>query len=227
AWLDDDAGNAGAPLPEVQRLAFGASLVFPAPFLTGWVARPPEGLVPFASEDELPPGRSLSPDDLAYQAYSTMNGSWGISLRLTDLDEDQQAALRQLVGTYKTFREQLVGADLYHLAPTLAPSEPLGRDRVVAARPPAHDTWFVIQYVQRESGRSALLAVRNGPASAESLTVHPRGLDPGARYDATWDDGGAAGSGTGAELLADGLVLRRPTFTGGIVWLNRERTGGV
>jgi alpha-galactosidase len=227
AWLDDNAGNAGVPVPQVQRLAYGASTIFPPHFLTGWVARAPEGQLPMTDEDQLPPGRGLSPDDLAYQSYSTMNGAWGMSLRLTDLSEEQLDRLRGLVDTYKSFREQLVGADVYHLAPTLGASEPLGSGRPVPLRAPADDTWFVLQYVQPESGRSALLAVRNGPDSPATLRVRPQGLDPEARYVATWDDGTAAGSGTGDDLRREGLALDRPAYSGGIVWLRPRTVRGV
>lgn len=108
---------------------------------------------------------------------------------------------------------------------TLEPAAPLAPGRVVATRVPAPDTWFVLQYLQSMTGRGALLAARNGPASPATLTVRPRGLQPETRYIAIWADGRPAGYGTGAELRTHGLTLEREPYSGGIVWLTPEPVG--
>ena len=59
------------------------------------------------------------------------------------------------------------------------------------------------------------------------MPVRPQGLDPAARYVATWDDGTVAGSGTGDDLRREGLALDRPAYSGGIVWLKPRTVRGV
>ncbi|HEX2187149.1 MAG TPA: glycoside hydrolase family 36 protein, partial [Chloroflexota bacterium] len=123
AWLDDAAGDPSVPMPVVQQSFYGASLAFPARFLTLWLARGPvEGDAP---------GRGMAPEDLAYQGYSTMGGGWGLSLRLGDLDEPQRQVVRELIEDYRGLREILPGAEIYHLEPGLSVPPPATRGPVV------------------------------------------------------------------------------------------------
>ena len=67
AWLDDAVGDPSQPMRVVQQSFYGASLALPlASSPSGWPA------VRWATA---PPGRGTSPQDLAYQGYSTMGGA--------------------------------------------------------------------------------------------------------------------------------------------------------
>jgi alpha-galactosidase len=203
AWLDDAAGDPSQPMRVVQQSFYGASLAFPPRFLTLWLARGPVG--------DGAPGRGTSPQDLAYQGYSTMGGGWGLSLRLGDLDEAQAQAVRDLVQDYRTFRELLPGAQLYHLAPPLA--VPAG-----ATAGPLVDDWLALQYIQPDLGRGAVLAVRNG-GGRDRIAVRLRGLAPDRPYRVSWADGRQVADDLGAALMGPGLTLELPPYAGGILWI--------
>jgi alpha-galactosidase len=204
AWLDDAAGDPTVPMQTVQQSFYGASLAFPARFLSLWLARGPVG--------DGAPGRGTSPEDLAYQGYSTMGGGWGLSLRLADLDGPQAATVRRLVEEYRTFREVLPGARLYHLEPPL--SVPPG-----ATTGPVVDDWLALQYLQPEAGRGAILAVRNG-GDRERLPVRLRGLAPDRPYRVAWTGGRTLVEDLGAALARTGVTLELPPYSGGLLWVN-------
>ncbi|HEV2123705.1 MAG TPA: alpha-galactosidase [Chloroflexota bacterium] len=214
-WLDDASGDPQVPLTTVQQSFYGASLAFPARFLTLWLARSP---VPLAEEVE---GRSLSPEDLAYQGYSTMGGSWGISLRLGQLDAAQSRVIRALVAEYKQFRELMPGAQVYHLLPRMSASPGMGSGTfplpLVIPGPRVQD-WFALQYVHPETGHSAVLAVHNATGE-DRQRVRLRGLTPAVSYQLAWSDGRPVVESTGAELMETGVVLDLTPQTGGILWI--------
>ena len=138
AWLDDSAGDVSVPMAVPQQSFYGATLAFPARFLTLWLARGPVG--PGVE------GRGMSPDDLRYQGYSTMGGSWGLSLRLGDLDPAQRRAVQDLIEDYVVFRDLVPGARVYHLQPPLA-APPAGTLGTQPVQLPAVGDWFVLQYL--------------------------------------------------------------------------------
>jgi alpha-galactosidase len=201
AWLDDAAGDPSVPMQVVQQSFYGASLAFPARFLTLWLARGPVG--------DGVEGRGLSPEDLSYQGYSTMGGSWGLSLRLGDLDADQAQVVRDLIADYHAFREILPGARVYHLLPALAVAP-------TADRGPTVENWFALQYVQPDSGRGAVLVVRNA-AGADQQTLKLRGLDPDTTYRVDWSDGRFVAEDDGSTLMSSGFPMARDPYSGGIV----------
>ncbi|MGH2371788.1 MAG: alpha-galactosidase, partial [Chloroflexota bacterium] len=203
AWLDDAAGDPSVPMSVVQQSFYGASLAFPARFLTLWLARAPVG--------EGEPGRGTSPEDLAYQGYSTMGGSWGLSLRLGDLDATQRQTVQGLIEDYYTLRDLLPGARIYHLAPplTVGPG---------ATRGPTVTDWFALQYVQPELRRGAILAARNG-GGPEQLTLKLRGLTAASPYHVAWSDGRRLTEDTGEALMAEGITIDLPTYAGGLIWV--------
>ena len=204
AWLDDKAGDPTAPMVSVQQSSYGATLAFPPRFLTSWLARGPVG--------EGEPGRGVSPEDLAYQAYSTMAGAWGLSLRLDDLDDDQRETVLRLIAEYRSLREYLPGAHVYHLAPSLATG--LAAAGIVAAGPMVRD-WFALQFLQPDLDRGALLAVHNETGiNRQTLALH--GLTPDRTYDVTRADGTPLATAAGRSLMRDGLRLDLPPFSGGI-----------
>ena len=203
AWLDDAAGDPTVPMQTVQQSFYGASLAFPARFLSLWLARGPVG--------DGAPGRGTSPEDLAYQGYSTMGGGWGLSLRLGDLDASQGAVVRRLVEEYRTFREVLPGARIYHLEPPLA--VPAG-----ATTGPVVADWLALQYHQPEAGRGAILAVRNG-AGRDRVPVRLRGLAADRPYRVAWTGGPTLAEDLGAALARTGVTLELPPYSGGLLWV--------
>jgi alpha-galactosidase len=203
AWLDDAAGDVSVPMTVPQQSFYGATLAFPARFLTLWLARGPVG----PGVD----GRSMSPDDLRYQGYSTMGGSWGLSLRLPDLEPDQRQAVESLMGEYRTFRDLIPGASVYHLQPPLA--VPLG----VTQGPTVQD-WFVLQYVHPDLRRGALLAVRNA-GGADQVTLKLRGLEAQTPYQLTWSDGTRVTQDLGQALMQKGVAVALDPFSGGLLWI--------
>ena len=136
-----------------------------------------------------------------------MGGGWGLSLRLGDLDEPQARAVRDLVEDYRTFRELLPGAQIYHLAPPLA--VPAG-----ATTGPLVEDWFALQYVQPDVGRGAILAVRNG-GERDGVAVRLRGLSPDRPYRVAWSDGRPVAEDLGAALMQGGLTLELPAVQRG------------
>jgi len=161
----------------------------------------------------------MSPEDLAYQGYSTMGGGWGLSLRLGDLDAEQRQVVRDLIVDYHQLRELIPGARVYHLQPPLAVA-------VGAANGPAVQDWFVLQYVHPEIERGAILAVRNG-GGAEQVTLKLRGLTPESPYQVEWSAGSASGDPHAAHvadergdtLMQDGVPITLPPYSGGVLWV--------
>jgi alpha-galactosidase len=214
AWLDDSAGDVSAPMAVTQQSFYGATLAFPARFLTLWLARGPVG--PGVE------GRGVTPDDLRYQGYSTMGGGWGLSLRLGDLDPAQRRAVRDLIEDYVAFRDLVPGARVYHLQPPLAAPAPgtLGSQPVQL---PAVRDWFALQYVHPELRRGAILAVRNG-GGTDRVTLKLRGLTPQSPYQVRWSSRSASGGQVLAEDLGDALMrsgvdVALPPYTGGLLWV--------
>jgi hypothetical protein len=210
AWLDDASGDPTVPMQTVQQSFYGASLAFPVRFLTLWLARAPVG--------DGVAGRGLTPDDLRYQAYSTMGGSWGVSLRLTDLDDAQRQTVQELIEEYQAFRDLLPGARVYHLLPALnGVSAGLGS----AATPgpvngPAVTDWLALQYLQPDTLRAAALVVRNG-GGPERQVVRLQGLVPHRPYRVEWSDGRVVAEELGQSLMETGVGLDLPPLSGGIL----------
>ena len=204
AWLDDAAGDPSAPMTQVQQSAYGASLAFPPRFLTLWLARGPV--------EEGAPGRSFSPEDLAYQGYSTMGGSWGLSLRLGDLDDAQAAVVRRLIAEYHALREYLPGAYVYHHAPAL--TTPVAALGAITPGPMVRD-WFALQFHQPDLDRGAILAVHNAQGP-DRLQLTLRGLISDQAYRITWGNGHELASDYGEALMRRGVAIELPPFSGGI-----------
>lgn len=203
AWLDDAAGDPSVPMPAVQQSLYGATLAFPARFLTLWLARGPVG--------DGVDGRGTSPDDLRYQGYSTMGGSWGLSLRLVDLDAGQREAVRELISEYLTLRPLLPGADVYHLLPPMIvmPGETQG---------PVVGDWFALQYQQPELGRGALLVVRNG-GGPNQVTLRLHGLQQQVPYRLQRTGEPPLAEERGAALMDRGIDLRLAPYSGCLIWV--------
>lgn len=140
-----------------------------------------------------------------------MGGSWGLSLRLGDLDDAQRQTVRGLIAEYRQLRELQPGAEVYHLAPalTIAPT---------AVHGPEVTDWFALQYVQPESRRGAILVVRNG-AGAERQTLKLRGLLPERSCQLIWSDGRLVADESGAALMASGIAVSLPPYSGRLIWI--------
>lgn len=189
AWLTDDSGLAGIPMPIVQQEFYGTSYAFRPDYLIQWLA-----VLPGAPAT---PGRGTSLRDLSYQAHSSMAGSFGLSLRLSEMDAFQLAFIKDLIGRYKAVRPLIAGGDFYHL---VGPSNSLSG--------PYGGGWFVVEYYDPQKGQGAVLYVRNGEDSAESISPRLSGLNPGSTYR-IWRSGDEAMARKyeGAFLLSTGLPL--------------------
>jgi len=202
AWLTDDSGNNWVAMPWVQQAFYGASYAFRPDYLNQWLA-----VVPGAAAAI---GRTTSLDDLSYQAHSTMGGVWGISLRLTEMDERQLSLLRGLIDQYKAVRPLISQADFYHLTAPSPSDDPYGGG------------WMAVEYYLPESGQGAILCVRNGENSPSTITIRFQGLDPQARYRImNWGDETSAQEWAGQNLLSNGLPLSTAPRQG--FWLKLEK----
>ncbi|MDO8670248.1 MAG: alpha-galactosidase, partial [Dehalococcoidia bacterium] len=92
SWLTDDSGNSATALARVQQTFYGISYGFRPSYLQQWLA----AVIGIPSA----PGRTTSLRDLSYQGFTSMVGAWGISLPLSELDEDQLALVAGFVSQY-------------------------------------------------------------------------------------------------------------------------------
>ena len=101
-----------------------------------------------------------------------MNGQYGISSKVLDWGPELKRRAAENVALYKSIRETLAGADLYHLTPQPDHDDPRG--------------WMAIQYVAPDRSRSAVTAYRLGGGQPSHL-FRLRGLDPAKRYAVSLD----------------------------------------
>jgi alpha-galactosidase len=101
-----------------------------------------------------------------------MNGQYGISSKAFDWGPELKWRAAENVALYKSIREILVGADVYHLTPQPDRDDPRG--------------WMALQYVAPDRSRSVVTAYRLG--GGEPSRLFPlRGLDPAKRYAVNLD----------------------------------------
>jgi alpha-galactosidase len=183
-WTSDDTDA-------IERLAiqWGSSHIYPLSALGAHVSAVPNHQT----------GR-VTP--LATRAAVAMFGVFGYELDPTALTDDERAQVRGQVAFYREHRETFQRGHFHRL---LDPSAP-GRD---------HAAWMVVA----PDGGEAIVgtyAIHNRP-TPEVQRVRLRGLDPQAVYTVSiWparaDDplaGAAASPRSGADLLANGLILDR------------------
>ncbi|MBA8795377.1 alpha-galactosidase [Friedmanniella endophytica] len=136
-------------------------------------------------------GTLLTVDRFDTMIRAAMLHRFGISVRLTEMRADLRARLRHHLGVYDR-----------HLRPLLADGVlvPLGEQPLHAEqgwRQPAF---------QLTSGRQHVVAGFRLPPTGSWLPLHPRGLDPDARYEVRDLGDESVTVRTGRELSAEGLT---------------------
>ncbi|MBM4043261.1 MAG: alpha-galactosidase, partial [Planctomycetes bacterium] len=107
--------------------------------------------------------------------------------------DDEKAAVRAAVATYKSRIRPLVrDADLYHILP-----RPDGRN------------WDGIQYWDPAAKKGVAILFKPA-AGADATSIKLRGLDPGARYRVTFEDGSNPPAERAGAELAAGLPVTLP-----------------
>lgn len=131
--------------------------------------------------------------DLSLYMRSRMPGVLGLTYRSSDLTDNDDDAIAREIALYKRLRN-LTGSA----------SGRLLTDQVTGDVP----AWDVIQETDSASGGIVIFAFQNDEG-VQGVVVQPEGLDRGADYVVTGADGTLVGSGTGAQMMADGVTIYR------------------
>jgi alpha-galactosidase len=132
-------------------------------------------------------------------------GPWILMQRLTQLSEASLEFLRGEIGIYKRLRESYPYARVYHL--TQRPDDA----RIDAIQ--AHD----------ERDGSGFVFVSRPLAPVTSYRLRPRGLDPDAEYDVSFQNAGRTVQISGSRLMTDGVLVNLPEArTAEIVYYSRN-----
>jgi alpha-galactosidase len=119
-------------------------------------------------------------------------------------DYDYALAVR-LIDLWRKAAGLLLRGDYYPLTPSHRSAE----------------KWVARQFDCPETGRGLIQGIRLPASPDETLTIHPKGLNPGATYSFENPETGEAKSIAGAVLLREGFTLALPKRSGAI-WLYRE-----
>jgi alpha-galactosidase len=173
AWMDDVT----SPSSHVRHNLEGLSAVFPS----GW-------LLSFVMDDPDEPIHGA--DDLMLILRSRMAGVLGFSIRTSDFQNAELAAIRREVSAYKRFRSILTDGAATLLTPQVPAGGGVDAD--------------VIQVMSEVTG-DVVMFMYDGAGQAPARVALPKGLDPDALYATQWRRGMAVMSG--GSLLANGLEL--------------------
>jgi alpha-galactosidase len=121
-----------------------------------------------------------------------MNGQFGFSSRVFQWSAELQENARANIELYKSVREAVAGADVYHLTPQPELVHPTG--------------WMALQYVNDDGKASVVTAYRLHGDVAERV-FRLRGLVAERSYEVI-RDGHSVGHVTGADLMKSGLSVR-------------------
>ena len=106
----------------------------------------------------------------------------------------QIESARHHIEIYKTFiRPFLSTCRVYHHTPVLPGREPQG--------------WCVLEYVAEDRTRAAIGLFRLAGSADATYRLHTRGLDPGRRYNVTFDNESLAVEKDGEDLRSEGLPI--------------------
>ena len=96
---------------------------------------------------------------------------------------------------------------------------PVLKDAKVYHHAPVTDTqsvddggWFAMEYAAPDRSRGWATFVRIAPEGEDTFQFRARGLDPGRRYQVTFDRDGTTATMTGAELMHAGVPVRLPAM---------------
>ncbi len=182
-WVSD----ATSPGHRVRFQNTGAAYLYPPATLNSWL---------IDSVFEHTGGYDQSPNVLRAMLRSRMLGAFGLSCRLIDWTEDTRRIAAEEIAVFRSYRRQLWDGFFAHLTP----QPPI--DPVRIATP---SEWDAYQTLSADGRDGQILAFRNASVN-DTLTVHPKRLDPTATYRVSHEHGKPYDRG-GDLLLRDGITI--------------------
>ena len=105
------------------------------------------------------------------------------------------ARIKHMLDLYKGFvRPFMSTSRIYHHTPAFDGPEPQG--------------WGVLELAARDRTRGIIGLFQLAAPRTPEYVLRPRGLDPGRRYQVTWDNSGCSCAVDGFTLMQSGLVVR-------------------
>ncbi len=200
AWLND----ATEPMHRSRFHSAGAAYLFPPEMNNAWVSE---------SDYEKIGGLALTEPSIRASVRSRMLGALGFSCRLVEWTPDERRIVREEVALYRrAIRPIMATGRFSHLLP-----QP---EIVSATMTPPHD-WEAYGITAADRSMAVVLAFRN-KATGPTQTLSLPGLDPGAIYAITYDDGRRQ-LATGAAIARDGIVVACLPLESVVVELSRQR----
>lgn len=191
AWVDDHT----EPAVHVRHNLEGLGAIFPPAYLFSFV-------IDYATEP------LHNAPDLPLYMTSRMPGILGLTFRVDELDDADQAAMRRQIAIYKSIRDTLSDASAVLLTDQAAEE----------SGPP----WDAVEEVIPSSGEALVFAYQNDPASA-SVTLQPAGLLADSDYEVTMAEGTTVGTAKGADLMS-GLTIDGAAGSASHVLILRPQT---
>ncbi len=138
-------------------------------------------------------------DRFSFQCAMVPMLSNKVDIRRDDLDFD---LARTMIAIWRRASHLLVQSDYYPLTPH--------------SREP--DRWVVFQFDRPDIGEGMIQGIRHAACAEESITVHPRGLDPEATYLLENTETGETREIGGSALVHEGFTMALPPRSG-VIWL--------
>src|SRR5215469_4625659 len=174
-WLSDNVD----PIASVA-LGYGCTVQFSPEVCNHWMVGDTDGGVVDTSKPE---------GWWSFMFRAPMNGQFGFSSHILDWPAALQQDARSNIALYKSVRDVIAGADVYHLTPQSKLTQPTG--------------WVAIQYVNGGGKESVVTAYRLWDDASERI-FRLRGLDAKRSYEII-RDGHPDGGGSAADLMDGGL----------------------
>ncbi len=184
-----------APSVHVRHIVEGLGVVFPPAYLLSFVMHHDEEPINDAS-------------DLSLYFRTRMTGVLGLCFRTSEFDASAVAQISREIQIYKELRDSLGAA-----------AGSLLNEQAAVVDGPA---WDVFQSAS-PGGRTVVLSAIQWDDAVGEHIVTPVGLRPESTYDIESVDAGVLGTATGAELMADGImVMQSPDTAAHILILRRQ-----
>jgi len=156
------------------------------------------------SWDKVEPGRfDEQVDSYSYHCAMAPMLALGLDIKRDDYDF---AASQKMIALWRRAADLILYGDYY-------PHTPFHR---------TPDQWVAWQFDSPEKGQGFLQAIRLPSAPDGTLTVHPKPIDPSARYIFENGESDETKTISGKELLASGFIFRQPPRSGAIWFYRRQ-----
>ncbi len=182
-WVSD----ATSPSHRVRFQNTGAAYLYPPATLNSWL---------IDSVFEHTGGYDQSPDVLRAMLRSRMLGAFGLSCRLVDWTDETRRIAAEEIAVFKGYRRQLWDGFFAHLTP-----QPRIDPRLIATP----SAWDAYQTLSSDGRDGQIIAFRNASVD-DTLTVHPKRLDPTATYRVSHEHG-EEDDRSGDRLIRDGVTI--------------------